>query len=152
VWVKTDAAPSALRERINRYLPEGMTVTELVELATDSPSLASSLKGFRYVASLPDDPDAGALAALEEKVSAFLSAKEFPIARNIGERTVIRDIRPLVVSLGLSRPDRRIFMDLRFSNEGSVRPEDILVRVLGLDPGLPAAMNLTKTATFFVDK
>jgi len=152
VWVKTGEASSSLRERINRYLPEGMTVTELVELAPDTPSLASSLRGFRYVASLPDDLDAGALAALEEKITAFLSAKEVSIARNIGERTVIRDIRPLVVSLGLSRPEHRLFMDVSFRNEGSVRPEDILVQVLGLDPGLPAAMNLTKTATFFVDK
>jgi len=152
VWEKTATANSSLREQINRCLPEGMAVTELVEIPPEAPALTASLRGFQYAASLPENLDDAALAILEGKIAAFLAAKTFTVVRTVKDRTVIRDIRPLVTSLNISRTARRLFMNVHFSNAGSVRPEDILIQVLGLDPALPAAMNLTKTATFFVDK
>ena len=93
-----------------------------------------------------------ALDALEGKIAAFLAAAAFPVARTVKDHTIIRDIRPLVTNLIMDRTGRRMLMEVRFTNEGAVRPEEILVHALGLDPSLPAVMNLTKTATFFIDK
>ena len=152
VWEKTTDETASLPEEINRFLPEGMLITELVELAPDAPSLTTSLRGFQYTAALPPRLNAAALDALEGKIAAFLAAAAFPVARTVKDHTIIRDIRPLVTNLIMDRTGRRMLMEVRFTNEGAVRPEEILVHALGLDPSLPAVMNLTKTATFFIDK
>ena len=151
VWEKTTDETASLPEEINRFLPEGMLITELVELAPDAPSLTTSLRGFQYTAALPPRLNAAALDALEGKIAAFLAAAAFPVARTVKDHTIIRDIRPLVTNLIMDRTGRRMLMEVRFTNEGAVRPEEILVHALGLDPSLPAVMNLTKTATFFID-
>ncbi|MDI9571500.1 MAG: TIGR03960 family B12-binding radical SAM protein [Pseudomonadota bacterium] len=152
VWEKTTDETASLPEEINPFLPEGMRITELTELAPDAPSLASSLRGFQYTADAPPQLEAAALDALEERITAFLAATALPIVRNVKDRAIIRDIRPLVTDLIMDRAGRRIIMEVRFTAEGAVRPEEILVHALGLDPSLPATMNLTKRATFFVDK
>ena len=152
VWEKTTDETASLPEEINRFLPDGLLITELVELAPDAPSLTTSLRGFQYTAALPPRLNAAALDALEGKIAAFLAAAAFPVARTVKDHTIIRDIRPLVTNLIMDRTGRRMLMEVRFTNEGAVRPEEILVHALGLDPSLPAVMNLTKTATFFIDK
>ncbi len=152
VWEKPPQETAALPDMINPYLPAGMVITGLAALPAEAPAISAALRGFRYAADLPADLDAAALADLEAKIAAFLAAGEFPIVRTVKDRTAIRDIRPLVSDLNLDRPTRRLLMDFLFRNEGAARPEDILIHVLDLDPALPATMNLTKTATFFVDK
>ena len=150
--VKPPEAVAALPERINRYLPEGMTVFEMVELPQAARSLTELIRGFQYRALLPDTLDEERLVHLEEHIDAFLRAQHFTITKTIKDRTVIRDIRPLISYLAFDRSSREIIMDVRFSNEGAVRAEDILVHALSLDVATALETRLTKTATFFVDK
>ncbi|MFA5182866.1 MAG: TIGR03960 family B12-binding radical SAM protein [Syntrophales bacterium] len=150
--IKPPEAVAALPERINRYLPEGMTVFEMVELPQAARSLTELIRGFQYRALLPDTLDEARLIHLEERIDAFLRAPQFTIAKTIKERTVIKDIRPLVSHLACDRSCREIVMDVRFSKEGAVRAEDILVHALALDVATALETRLTKTATFFVDK
>ncbi|MCK9196753.1 MAG: TIGR03936 family radical SAM-associated protein, partial [Syntrophales bacterium] len=150
--IKPPEAVAALPERINRYLPEGMTVFEMVELPQAARSLTELIRGFQYRALLPGTLDEERLVHLEEHVDTFLRAQQFTITKTIKERTVIRDIRPLVSYLAFDRSSRKIIMDVRFSNEGAVRAEDILVHALSLDVATALETRLTKTATFFVDK
>ncbi len=150
--IKPAEALAALPERINRYLPEGMAVFEMVELPQGARSLTELIRGFQYRALLPATLDEEQLLHLEEHMATFLKAQQFPITKTIKERTVIRDIRPLVSSLTIDRSCREITMDVRFSNEGAVRPEDILLHALLLDVAATLETRLTKRATFFVDK
>lgn len=150
--IKPPEAVAALRERINRYLPEGMTVFEMVELPQAARSLTELIRGFQYRALLPGTLDEERLVHLEEHIDTFLRAQQFTITKTIKERTVIRDIRPLVSYLAFDRSSRELIMDVRFSNEGAVRAEDILVHALSLDVATALETRLTKTATFFVDK
>jgi len=152
LWEKAAAAFSSLPERINRCLPEGLEITEIKEISPDAPPLTAILRGFAYTADLPAVLDDGDLAVLEGKIADFLEKTAFTVVRDIKGRKVTRDIRPLVTALSLDRTSRRLLLSLRYSNEGAVRPEELFVQVLGLDAALPATMNLTKTATFFVDK
>lgn len=150
--IKPTEEVAALPERINRYLPEGITVFEMVELQQADRSLTELIRGFQYRALLPDALNEERLVHLEQHIDTFLKAKEYPIKKTIKERTVIRDIRPLVSSLTFDRSCREIIMDVHFSKEGAVRAEDILVHALSLDVATALETRLTKTATFFVDK
>jgi len=150
--VKPREAVAALPERINRYLPEGMTVFEMAELPQGARTLTDLIRGFQYRALLPDSLDGEALVILEQRIDTFLKAKEYPIKKTIKDRTVIRDIRPLVTRLAFDRFCLEIIMDVRFSKEGAVRAEDILVHALFLDAAAVLETRLTKRATFFVDK
>ena len=150
--VKPTEALAALRKRINSYLPEGMTVFEMVELPQAARSLTELIRGFQYRALLPGTFDEERLVHLAEHIDTFLRAQQFTITKTIKDRTVIRDIRPLVSYLALDRSTREIIMDVRFSHEGAVRAEDILVHALCLDVATSLETRLTKTVTFFVDK
>jgi len=150
--VKSNEGAAVLTARINRYLPEGLTVFEMVELPQDARSLTELITGFQYHALLPDTLDEAGLAKLEQHIDDFLKTRQFPITKTIRERTVIRDIRPLVSRLAFDLPCREIIMDVHFSKDGAVRAEDILVHALFLDLSTTLATRLTKRATFFVDK
>jgi radical SAM-linked protein len=150
--VKPTEAIAALRERINCYLPEGMTVFEMVELPQAARSLTELIRGFQYRALLPGTLGEERLVHLEEHIDTFLKAPQFSITKTIKDRTVIRDIRPLVSYLAFDRSTREIIMDVRFSHEGAVRAEDILVHALCLDVPTALETRVIKRATFFVDK
>jgi radical SAM family uncharacterized protein/radical SAM-linked protein len=150
--VKPQEAAAALPERINRYLPEGMTVFEMAELPQGARTLTDLIRGFQYCALLPDSLDDEVLVVLGQRIDNFLKAKEYPIKKTIKERTALRDIRPLVNRITFDRSCREIIMDVRYSKEGAVRAEDILVHALFLDVATVLEARLTKRATFFVDK
>lgn len=143
---------TALPERINRYLPEGMTVFAIAELPQDARTLTDLIRGFQYRALLPASLDDDRLVVLEEHINTFLAAKEYPIRKTIKDRTVIRDIRPLILKIAFDRSSREIVMDVSFSKDGAVRAEDILVHALSLDVAVALETRLTKRVTFFVDK
>jgi radical SAM family uncharacterized protein/radical SAM-linked protein len=150
--IKPQEAARALPARINRYLPEGMTVFEMAELPPDARTLSDLIRGFQYCALLPDSLDDEVLVVLDQHLDNFLKATEYPIKKTIKEKTTLRDIRPLVDRITFDRSCRKIIMDVRYSKEGAVRAEDILVHALFLDVATALETRLTKRATFFVDK
>lgn len=141
---------SALLERINRFLPVGLATITMTPLENHAPSLAHSLVGFDYEIDLPEG-EAGlpSLEELAEKIGDFLEKEGFSVERDTAAGKTSKDIRPLVRSLALKKDRRQILLTVAYGSEGSVRPRDILTRVLGLPEETALLALVRKVSTIF---
>ncbi len=142
---------AALAGRINACLPEGLAVASLEEIPLFAPALGTRIAGFSYamdLAPLESAPGADlALPALAHRIQTFLAAASFVVSRRKEHRTVTREIRPLVSALALDEEAREVRCTLHAGPEGSVRPLEILVDVLGLPEETARRLPVVKTAT-----
>ncbi|NLN60101.1 MAG: TIGR03960 family B12-binding radical SAM protein [Deltaproteobacteria bacterium] len=147
------AAPVPDREHFiraaNRALPSGMTILDMTEISPAGAPLSETILGFRYRLALPGagamDPDDD----IGEKIRLFLDAPSFVTAKTIRDRTVTRDIRPLVEGLQFDAARRVIDLRVRRRNDGTLNPLDFLRHVLGMDAAALGETQVTKTETFF---
>ncbi len=142
--------PALLPAAINAALPEGLELTGIAEIFPGAPSLSDLIRGFAYEITLPegireqiDWPRTGRNAA------EFLAASSFSLVRESKDRTVIREIRPLVSELELSPEAGTLRFRLAFGKEGSVKPAEILTEVLGFDRDLVPLLGIRKVETLF---
>ncbi|MFM9134534.1 MAG: TIGR03936 family radical SAM-associated protein [bacterium] len=140
IGVSEACDPEDLRRRIDRALPEGFDVLEVVEART--PDFAARLQASRWRIELPDVGDAEAASA----VAALLATGSAPVERLMkdGRRTI--DVRPAILSAAVApgRPEQppcAILTVVVQAVTPSVRPDDILAAlrsVAGLIPPVPA--------------
>ncbi|MBA4398069.1 MAG: B12-binding domain-containing radical SAM protein, partial [Syntrophus sp. (in: bacteria)] len=83
--------------KMNAFLPEGMTVKSLRDIPSYRPSLSEEIRGFHYHLCLPGAVGPDRDAVITEKLEQFLAAATFTITRQAKEKTVVKDIRPLVL-------------------------------------------------------
>jgi radical SAM-linked protein len=138
---------NTLMSRINAGLPSGIAVTAMRELAPQDFSLAELVKGFVYDIILPEETGEDVLNRFETDISRFLGLANFPVHRKSKEKTVIKDIRPLVTDLSLDRPSRRIILSAHSGPEGTVRPVELLTALFGLSPTATHGVRIVKTTT-----
>jgi radical SAM-linked protein len=110
-----------LSERLNRCLPEGVTVRAPRTLA---PGERHALVGVRYAVEGDGLPD-------ESRLSEFRNSPAWKVDRRKNERLVSVDIRPYVRSLERIG-DRRLELHLGVADGRSTRPDELLA-ALGLD-------------------
>lgn len=117
--------------RINSCLPEGLVIGSLTRLPEKSPSLAESISGIRYEILLPRGLNPEFHFWLPVKIANFLQADSFPIEKGStgGKRTI--DLRPLIMAFAVAGEGDILNLEVRWTNEGSARPRDILTKVLG---------------------
>jgi hypothetical protein len=65
------------------------------------------------------------------------------------DKTVLKDIRPLVEDLKLDSRNRRIELRVGCEPAGLVRPADILTKVCGFDDETARGVRIVKQKTFF---
>ncbi len=140
----------ALREALNNALPEGLAVIALEERPFVAKDLAQALKGFAYDLILPETMPEADLQKISGQLDAFQAAGQFFIEREAKGKTVRRDIRPFVERISLNRETKTIRATVRFSQTGSVRPVDLLSKVLGFSDLEIAAVRIVRTATLLV--
>jgi len=143
--------PAMERERLNAFLPAGIEVTELVDLPQDTPSLTEAIHGFAFSVALPNQMTVPELKHLEQKIADFLAVPAFFIVRAVKGKETRKEIRSFVDVLRLEGPDMRLYMELQFGVQGSVRPLDILTQVLGIPSEAAAILKTVKEKTFFKD-
>ena len=136
-----------LVDRINSGLPSGMAVTAIRELPPVAFSLAELVVGFEYALFLPDGFSPEELDSVESALHRFLAADHFSVTRRTEGKAVDREIRPLVTKMALDRPSRRVLLAARFGPQGTVRPAEILMAVLGLSLETLHKTRIVKTAT-----
>jgi radical SAM-linked protein len=138
-----------LREKINAALPEGMKILSAEEISLHGPSLSELLRGFEYEVALPPGFTDDDLSGFEEKIGDFLREERFAIEKEKEGKTIIKDIRPLVKGITCDRENRRLHISLSMKNGASVKPADILTRVLGMDTDTSRMLRIRKTDTHF---
>ncbi len=142
----SDAMPIG---KMNAFLPEGMAVKSLREIPPYRPSLSEEIRGFQYHLCLPATVGPDMDAAIAAKLDQFLGSATFTITRKVKEKTVVKDIRPLVECLRLDPEQRRIELRAACKPAGLVRPADILTRVCGFDEDTVRGVRIVKQETFF---
>jgi radical SAM-linked protein len=135
--------------KINAALPEGLKILSAEEAPAHGPSLSELLRGFEYEVSLPPEFTDDDLSGFERNRGQFLRKETFAITKEKEGKTIIRDIRPLVKAITLDRENRRLHISLSIINGASVKPADILTRVLGMDADAAEMMRVLKTDTHF---
>ncbi|PKN69308.1 MAG: B12-binding domain-containing radical SAM protein [Deltaproteobacteria bacterium HGW-Deltaproteobacteria-12] len=122
----------SLKKEINGALPLGVEVREIRELVFGEKDLAQALRGFSYELYLPDGTGSEHLAALEDHIQKFLAAPAFIIERKAKGKNITKDIRPFVEEILLNQAEKTVYLIVRYSQQGSARPQDIIGHVLGL--------------------
>jgi radical SAM family uncharacterized protein/radical SAM-linked protein len=137
--------------KMNTFLPEGMAVKSLDQIPLRRPSLSEEIRGFQYHLCLPEAVGPDMDAAITAKMDRFLASDTFPITRKTNEKTVVKDIRPLVMDLRLDQKQRRIELRVACKPAGMVRPADILTKVCDFDEETARGVRIIKRETFFAE-
>lgn len=116
--------PERFREALERQLPPGLTITCVVEVPLEEPSLQSQLRAAEYELQLASDAD---LDAIAQRITAFLAAETFPWEHVREKETRRYDLRPLVLALRLDRREDQpsVFARLRAEEGATARPDQV---------------------------
>lgn len=128
--VLTERVPRwRVREAIEREVPDGWTLRDLVDVWLGAPSLTAAVAAADYVIVLDGVDDLGELAA---GIGAILAASTLPRQRVKGSGTVGYDLRPLIVDLALvpasSTPTIRARTRIH-PTLGNGRPEEVVAAI-----------------------
>jgi radical SAM-linked protein len=140
-----------LKSEINSALPHGIEVIEINPLSLDTKALSQTIYGFIYELCLPANVDEDQLKIIKENMEKFLASASFKIQRISKGKTVIKDIRPFVQSMTLNADKKRIEVAVLYTQEGSAKPSDIIVHVLGFSKEEAKQIYFTKIKTLFFD-
>lgn len=136
-----------LKEEINGALPQGVKILEIRELAFGEKDLAHALLGFSYELHLPCDINSEHLAKLEDNIEKFLAASAFNIERKSKGKNILKDIRPYVEKMALDPAKKKLELTIRYSQQGSARPQDIITHVLRFNEEESRQIRVLKTHT-----
>ncbi|MCE5263029.1 MAG: TIGR03960 family B12-binding radical SAM protein [Deltaproteobacteria bacterium] len=145
------AEPETLMVRINAGLPAGMAVTAMQELTPHPPSLAELVAGFVYELWIPPGITDAEMEQIDADIARFLKAESFPVRREAGGKTAVKEIRPLVASLALDKSSRRIILSVHCGPQGTVRPGELLTALFGFSPESARSFRTIKTTTLSAD-
>jgi radical SAM-linked protein len=132
--------PARVLEALAREMPPGLQLLE-AELATGRPKVAA----VEYEAELPLEFED--LAGLAARLDAFMASGSHPFTRSRGKDKAPRSFDARAFTLDAELDGRLLKMRLHFSQEGGMKPTDLL-QVLGLDP---LRHLVTKTKTILAD-
>jgi radical SAM-linked protein len=112
------SGPGDLAAAINSGLPEGLEVVEMTEILPGTPSLSDTIRGFVYEITVPERLAADVpWPRVEQKAAEFREASSFSILREKKGRKIVRDIRPLVEALELSKECGTLRLRLLFGSD-----------------------------------
>ncbi len=135
----------AVRAKLERALPPGITLVSITEMPLNVPALQMQLRASEFEITVEQGEASEALA---DRVQAFLNATE--VIRD--RRGKVYNLRPLVQSLEIAAPSTKGVVKIRAvlqaTPEGTGRPEE-LAAALGL---VPAAVRIHRTKLIFLDK
>jgi len=105
-------------EMLNKALPPGIEISEMIELMDSAPSIQSAINASVYKIIFNDGKDA------EEKVNDILASKEIIILRKTKSGEKRMDIRPLI--LGMTLNGNELEIKLRSSPDGTLKVSEFI--------------------------
>jgi radical SAM family uncharacterized protein/radical SAM-linked protein len=149
IQIKNDLSCNTMIHKINAFLPEGMEITSLQEIPLRHRSLSEEIRGFQYDLCLPEAAGPDRDAGINTKLDQFLASETFTIIREVKEKKVVKNIRPLVLDIRLNQDQRRIELRVACEPAGMVRPADILTKVCNFDEEMSRSVRIIKRETYF---
>jgi radical SAM-linked protein len=138
VEVPLQVSPADIIERVNKQLPEGLTITNCNVFTQQTPVQTSKIG--HYTVTLKE----GTLS--EAKLSDFLERATWPLRKtNQKGRVKTIDLKKAVANLRLSSP-KAAQLTLRLSSGNHVRPTDVLGHVFGLSERAVKLATIVKEA------
>lgn len=128
----TEKVPlQGLRQRFTEAMPDGITVTEIVELEAGAASLQQSIVSCMWHLEILGVSE----AEMEQVASSTMAATELPIERVRKGKTKTTDVRPAILGVEVVGPtDNGVAIAAHLATEQlSMRPSELLV-VLGVEP------------------
>jgi len=129
--------PAAALARLNDKLPPGLTVTAITPQQGGPPADIESTYTMTLPRPLTDDE----LLRLQ----AFANCAAYQVEKRRKGKQQTVDIRPLVVALHQSGPDRIELRLLSLSGRPGIKPVEALQAILGLDPATALGLTILKT-------
>lgn len=111
-----------IRKVLNRYLPDGLKVTESEKIEKDTPSVYSSVKGFIYVINFE-----GAIPEkVRKKITDILSRDNFPIKRTYSKKKGTKTINARKFLGNVKIEDNSIYVEIIVDNGKTLRIDELL--------------------------
>jgi len=140
---------TAFMEAANRCLPAGMALLEMTDRPLTEPSLSDAILAFQYRIILPQRKTIRPDQEMNDTLQNFLITPSFITTKTTKDKTIVKDIRPLVEELLFDPATRVITLRIKWHNNGALNPLDFLRDVLGLTDTDLAETRITKTETVF---
>ncbi len=134
-------------DAMNRHLPAGIHITDAWLVPLRGPSLDSRIEGFAYDFDLAPISAVFDQETVQRRIQDILSATElwFSVQNRNGTRA--RNLREQILSLQFDGSILRV--RLRKTEQGTLRPTQLLTLCLGLTEGDARRVRIQKTETFF---
>jgi len=136
-------------ETANRCLPSGLDLLKMTALPLTEPSLSEAILAFQYRVILPPGETIRPAREINNTLQNFLITSSFITTKTTKDKTIVKDIRPLVDVLLFDPATRVITLRIKWHNNGSLNPLDFLRDVLGLTETDLVETRITKTETLF---
>lgn len=133
-----ELSPEEVLNRLNAFAPSGIRFLKMVPLTEKPASLSSTINLTHYFLRLDRPfmkeilPDLS-LAGHRKAVDRFLLEEEVIISRERKGKKRLINARPLVRRLDLDE-EKRLFFEIRFTPEGSLRPDELIAAIYGGSP------------------
>jgi len=131
----SELSPEEVKKRLNGSSPPGIRFLKIVRLSRKPASLSSIINLARYLLYLNDPlvrrflPEFS-LSGHREHIARFLERKEVILSRERKGKKREIDARPLVRRVEVDEEGRLLF-ELRLTEKGSLRPEELLSLIYG---------------------
>lgn len=142
---RTGKSPAEMISAINLNLPSGLSIADMREVSPWSASLFKSIRGFRYEMVLPED--VWDRSSMESRLEDFQGQDESIFKRVSKDKEISRDVKPLILDLGIEPESRKIILILGNTANGGIKPVEVLIHVFGIDPRRADAVRILKTDT-----
>ena len=146
---KPSEALTDVLHAINGNLPSGLEILVMEEIPLESGSLAKAINGCSYEILLPEAESAYPWALLEERIQNFFQRDAFILKRTLKGKTVSRDVRSLVDRLAVDANQSRVYLTLKASSTGGIKPGEVLAHILQVNELLAKKARIIKTDTLF---
>ncbi len=113
-------------EALGRFLPDGINVLDVHELAWDAPTLAQTIGAMHYSAALPAAAD---LEEVREQLASFFARPAVPVMVLRKGRSRLHDARAQVLEAAVV--GYALQLSLRASGDGGLKLQEALVALLG---------------------
>ncbi len=137
-----------LADRLNRTLPEGVTVTGVNWIPQQAPAISSMIRFGEYLLEIPKDLIP---ADPRKEIQACLDREVIPITRQRKRKEKTFDLRPMIVSLEVAAETENTFSILALiqtGDQGGLRPDELLKALFDLSEAGLQRIRIQRTGLF----
>ena len=135
-----------MRERLEGQLPEGMRIVAAESVPLRGASIATQITAFRYRIDVSHLINGDGGADFLRRIAAFCDASDFPLEKHAKGTQRVVNARPYVEELRLTEHGI-IDTTILFGLAGTLKPMDLLGKVLGLEAHDARALPVQKIET-----